>query len=134
MDWWRAAEAEPDVTRAVGHFVDGSVEIFERAAALAWAVGGDQDARSAYQFNENLRLEGNANMVAVLARKHPLRPGLTQPKARDIMLTLLGPHVFILFTRELGWTVRRYRSWAKGALLRELFALEAQAPRQGSPG
>jgi AcrR family transcriptional regulator len=132
MDWWRAAEAEPDVTRAVGRFVDGSVEIFERAASLAWAVGGDQDARSAYQFNENLRLEGNANMVAVLARKHPLRPGLTQPKARDIMLTLLGPHVFILFTRELGWTVRRYRSWAKGALLRELFALEAQAPRQSA--
>jgi AcrR family transcriptional regulator len=36
--WWRAAEAAPDVVRAVAHIVDGSVALLERAAPLVWAV------------------------------------------------------------------------------------------------
>lgn len=54
-------------------------------------------------------------------RKHPLRRGLTRAKARDLMLTLLGPHVFFLLTHELGWTAPEYSSWTTAALLRELF-------------
>lgn len=123
-EWWRAAEQEPDITKAVAHLVEGNVEIFKRAAPLVWAVHGDEDARSTYEFNEQLRMEGYARIVAFLSRKHPLRPGLTRPKARDLMLTLLGPHVFILLTQELGWSVRGFAAWAEAALLRELFGLQ----------
>jgi AcrR family transcriptional regulator len=122
--WWGVAEREPDVAKAVTHIVDGTVEVFERAAPLVWAVHGDEDARATYEFNEQLRKEGYAKIVAFLSRKHPLRPELTRPKARDLMLTLLGPHVFVLLTRELGWSVREYATWAKAALLRDLFGLE----------
>lgn len=123
-EWWRAAEQEPDITKAVAHLVEGNVEILKRAARLVWAVHGDEDARSTYEFNEQLRMEGYARIVAFLSRKHPLRPGLTRPKARDLMLTLLGPHVFILLTQELGWSVRDFAAWAEAALLRELFGLQ----------
>jgi AcrR family transcriptional regulator len=123
-EWWDAAEREPDVAKAVAQIVDGTVEVFERAAPLVWAVHGDEDARATYEFNEQLRREGYERIVAFLARKHPLRRGLTRPKARDLMLTLLGPHVFVLLTRELGWSVREFAAWAKAALLRELFGLE----------
>ena len=118
------AEREPDVARAVTHIVDGTVEVFQRAAPLVWAVHGDEDARTTYEFNEQLRTEGYGRIVASLSRKHPLRPGLTQPKARDLMLTLLGPHVFVLLTRELGWSVREFATWVRATLLRELFGLE----------
>ena len=37
------------------------------------------------------------------------------------MLTLLGPHVFFLFTTELGWSRQQFAAWAKRVLLRELF-------------
>jgi AcrR family transcriptional regulator len=120
--WWGVAEREPDVARAVAHIVDGTIEVFQRTAPLVWAVHGDEDARATYEFNEQLRREGYAILVAFLARKHPLRPGLTQPKAR-VLLTLLGPHVFVLLTRELGWSVREFATWARAALLRELFGL-----------
>jgi AcrR family transcriptional regulator len=123
-EWWDAAEREPDVAKAVAQVIDGTVEVFERAAPLVWAVHGDEDARATYEFNEQLRREGYERIVAFLARKHPLRRGLTRPKARDLMLTLLGPHVFVLLTRELGWSLREYATWAKAALLRELFGLE----------
>jgi hypothetical protein len=69
-------------------------------------------------------------LVAFLARKHPLRPGLTRAKARDLMLTLLGPHVFILLTRELGCSVAGFGTWCRGALLRELFGLETKGSRR----
>jgi AcrR family transcriptional regulator len=122
MDWWRAADAESDIGRAVAHIVVGSVVVFERAAPLVWAVHGDEDARPTYEFNENLRRSGYAQLIAILVRKQRLRRGLTRRRARDIMLTLLGPQVYFLFTTELGWTTQQYAAWAKGALLRELFS------------
>lgn len=130
--WWRAAEAEPDLAKAVAHIVTGSVELFQRAARLVWVVHADEDARSVYEFNEELRRTGYVSLVASLARKHPLRAGLTKTKARDIMLTLLGPHVFFLMTAELGWTVQDYGRWAEGALLRELFDVERDVSRRAS--
>lgn len=126
--WWLAAEQDPDVIKAVGRLVDGTVKVFERAAPLVWVVRADEQARRAYDFNENLRVEGYAAMVDFLARKHPLRPRLTRKKARDLMLTLLGPHVFFVLTGELGWTVRDYRSWVKVAILNEIFGIDAAHP------
>lgn len=123
--WWRAAEEEPDVTKAVGRLVDGTMEVFERAAPLVWVVRADEDARAAYEFNENLRVEGYAAMLEFLCRKHPLRPRLTKSKARDLMLTLLGPHIYILLTSERGWTVREHRTWVKASILRELFGIDS---------
>ncbi len=122
--WWLAAEREPNVNKAVSSLVDGSVEVFERAAPLVWVVRADEEARDAYDFNESLRVQGYAVMIDFLSRKHPLRPRLTKKKARDLLLTLLGPHVFFLLTTELGWTARDYRTWVKTAILREIFAID----------
>jgi AcrR family transcriptional regulator len=122
-DWWQRAEAERDVRKAVGHIVEGSMTVFERAAPLVWAVHGDEDARSIYEFNEQLRIDGYARMISFLARKHPLRQGVGRSKARDIVLTLLGPHVFLLMTRELGWSKRQFSRWVHAAILSEVFDL-----------
>ncbi len=122
-EWWRAAEAEPDVAKAVEHIVDGTVALLERAARLVWAVHGDEEARQAYELNETMRIDGNAKIISFLIRKHRLRRGVSQRRARDILLTLLGPHVFVLLTTELRWTTAEYAGWVKGALLRELFGL-----------
>jgi AcrR family transcriptional regulator len=124
--WWRAAESAPDIVSAVVHIVDGTVVLFERAAPLVWAVHGDEDARPAYEFNENLRRDGYGQLVDMLAKKHRLRRGLMPRTARDILLTLLGPHVFFVFTTELGWSTQQYATWVKGALLRELFDLSSE--------
>src|SRR5205823_6331821 len=89
-DWWQTAEAEPDVVKALGSIVAGSLGVFARAAPLVWAVHGDEDARATYEFNERLRIEGYTRMVAFLARKHPLHGHVTEARARDILLTILG--------------------------------------------
>lgn len=132
--WWRAAEAEPDVAEALGHVVAGTMEIFRRAAPLVWVIQGDPDARAAYQFNEDLRIQGYGQMVAMLAAKHPLRPGLTRARARDLMLVLLGPAVFQSLTAERGWSIDEFGAWVTGALLRELFAVDPPKGRRRARG
>ena len=72
-------------------------------------------------------------VVAFLSRKHPLRDGLTRLKARDILLTLLGPHVFFVLTTELGWSEREFGRWVTAAILRELFGIESDAAVQPRP-
>jgi AcrR family transcriptional regulator len=132
-DWWQSAEAEPDVAKAVAGLVDGSLVVYRRAAPLVCAVHRDEDARPAYEFNEELRKEGYKQMLAFLSRKHPLRDGLTQSKARDILLTLLGPHVFFVLTSELGWTEKEFGRWVAATILRELFGIDSHPASQRRP-
>jgi AcrR family transcriptional regulator len=126
-DWWRAAEAEPDVVKALRMIVGGTLNVFARAAPLVWAVHGDDHARTTYEFNEQLRIDGYTAMVTFLARKRPLRMHLTERRARDILLTILGPHVYVLFTHQLAWSPEDYGAWAHAAALRELFAIDIAA-------
>lgn len=119
--WWRATEDEPDVARAVRHLVEGTAELLERAAPLVWTVLGDETARSGYELNEGMRRSGYDHLVRVLADKRPLRDGVSERRARDVLLVLTGPQVFQQLTGELGWRREDYVAWASAAVLSELF-------------
>ncbi len=119
--WWQSAEGEPILDRAVLTIVNGSIEIFARAAPLMWAVHSDPDARAAYEYNERLRREGNERIVEFLTEKKPLRDGLSLQRATDLFFTLLGPQLFMMLTTESGWSVDEYRAWVSRAILWELF-------------
>lgn len=121
-DWWRAVEASPTAESAVDAMVVGTVEIFERAAPLVWAVHSDPDARAAYRYNEGLRSDGVSRLIAILEGKAPLRPGLDAAHAHDILLHLLSPSTYMLFVTESGWSTDEYGAWAAGAIVRELFS------------
>jgi AcrR family transcriptional regulator len=119
--WWRATEAEPDAGRAVRHLVEGTAELLERAAPLVWIVLGDETAHAGYEFNEALRRSGTEQLVGILAAKRPLRTGLSEREARDVLLVLTGPQLFQQLVGELKWTREAYVEWAAGAVQRELF-------------
>lgn len=57
---------------------------------------GEDSAREGYEHNEQMRRFGYAELVSVLAEKHPLSPGLTPVKARDVLLVLTGPQLFVM--------------------------------------
>jgi AcrR family transcriptional regulator len=122
--WWQATQAEPDIVRAVHHLVTGTMTVLERAAPLVWAVLGDDDAREGYEFNEGLRRAGHEELVAILVRKHPLRPDVSLQRARDVLLVALGPQVFTQFTRDLGWSSSDVASWASRVILEQLFGVQ----------
>lgn len=60
----------------------------------------------------------------MLAAKHPLRKGLTEDRARDILLVLTGRQQFQLLTAGDGWSSAEYTTWVIGAVLLELFGVD----------
>lgn len=123
-EWWRAVDEATDVRDAVRLLVENTIPILERAAPLVWVVQSDEGARAVYEHNEKLRIDGNQALVRMLAAKHPLRNGLTDDRARDILLVFTGPQQFQLLTAEYGWSSAEYTTWVIGAVLRELFGLD----------
>jgi AcrR family transcriptional regulator len=123
MPWWPRSDDGQDITEAMSRFVDGTLELLARAAPLVWSVLGEESARSGYEHNEQLRRFGYAELVSVLVEKHPLRPGLTAVKARDVLLVLTGPQLFVMYTRELGWSTDELAAWISAAALEQVFGL-----------
>src|SRR5215469_3292770 len=124
MKWWPRRDDGHDITTAVSNLVNGTLELLERAAPLVWAVVGDEGAREHYERNEQLRRYGYSELVEVLSHKHPLRPGLTMHQARDVLLVLTGPQLFVQFTRELDWSIDELGTWIVEAVLDRVFATE----------
>jgi AcrR family transcriptional regulator len=123
MPWWPSADDGYGIEDAVRRLVDGTVELLTRAAPLVWTVLGDETAREGYERNERLRQLGYSDLVSVLTGKHPLRAGLTPTRARDLLLVLTGPQLFVQYTRDLGWATAEIADWATGAVLEQVFGV-----------
>jgi AcrR family transcriptional regulator len=129
MPWWPRPDDGHDISTAVTRLVNGTLELLARAAPLVWSVLGDEGARERYEHNEQLRRYGYTDLVHVLTEKHPLRPGLTPLTARDILLVLTGPQLFVQYTRELGWSTNQLAAWIIAAVLEQVFDIrQAVAP------
>lgn len=122
MPWWPRTDDGLDITEAVTRFVAGTLGLLTRAGPLVWSVLGDEGARERYEYNEQLRRLGYAELVSVLAEKHPLRPGLTPVRARDILLVLTAPQLFVQYTRDLGWSAKELATWITTAVLEQVFS------------
>jgi AcrR family transcriptional regulator len=123
MPWWPRADDGHDITEAVTHFVAGTIQLLARAAPLVWSVLADEGAREGYEHNEQLRRLGYAELVSVLTQKHPLRPDLTPRRARDVLLVLTGPQLFVQYTRDLGWNTEELAAWITTTVLEQVFGL-----------
>jgi AcrR family transcriptional regulator len=132
MPWWPAAGDGHEIEESVRRFARGTAELLTRAAPLVWMVLGDETAREGYEHNERLRQLGYAELIPVLADKHPLRAGLTRARARDLLLVLTGPQLFVQCTRDLGWTEDEFADWATAVVLEQVFGLSLVNPGQAA--
>lgn len=128
MPWWPAADDGHGIEESVRRFTDGTIEVLARAGPLVWMVLGDETAREGYEHNERLRRLGYAELIPLLTAKHPLRPGITTTRARDLLLILTGPQLFVQCTRDLGWTEGAFADWATAAVLEQVFGLSPGNP------
>ena len=118
--WWDDATTAASGQRAIGLFVDGTVELLVRAAPLnrvaQAAANTDPEVLEVFDHHERLRATGYRRFVDTLSARGYLKPGLTPEEATDILLTLVGPNVFLDLTQERGWNVSRYGRWVAHAL------------------
>jgi AcrR family transcriptional regulator len=66
------------------------------------------------------RLEHMALAVQQIAANGPFRDNMDETYARDIVWTLTSGEVFLLLTRDLGWSKQKYADWLADSLIRML--------------
>lgn len=113
--------AEADARKAVALLAAGATGIFERVAPLIpvfHAVSADP-AGEVYRHSEQLRYDGYADVVRILAAKAPLRSDAAS--ATDVVFALLSPDLYRTLTAERGWDARRWLDWVAPTLYEQLF-------------
>ncbi|MEV5326676.1 TetR family transcriptional regulator [Nonomuraea sp. NPDC052634] len=125
--WAREAIADPDPLGQLRRQVAGAGDIYLRAATLLdvvrSAATADPDLAAVWSTNLRQRLTVLRVFAEALARKTPLRDGLTSELAADVALTVLSPETYNLLVRDRGWSHARWRDWALDALVGMLTTL-----------
>jgi AcrR family transcriptional regulator len=114
-EWYQELLAEPDPERQLRLMARTSRLVKLRAAALMEVIRSaaptDPDIAALWSRIQSDFYDIQRPMVAALAEKNALRPGLDVDRATDILWTLNHPDVWHLLVGERGWTPERYEEW-----------------------
>jgi AcrR family transcriptional regulator len=120
----RAIRAEPDPRRYLELYAGLVAELGGRVAAVYEAVRGaasaGREVRPVWDKIQQERRIGAAHVVADTASKGPLRDGIDEESAADIVWVLNDPGLYHLLVNVRGWPADRYREWVAASLQREL--------------
>ncbi|MEU8246113.1 TetR/AcrR family transcriptional regulator [Nonomuraea sp. NPDC048916] len=122
--WFAALRETPDPVEVVRGWTRESGVILERVAPVLAVVRdaapADPDMAAQWAANSEQRHTAHGEFVAILARLRALRPGLTRRRATDVTAGLLSPDLFLVMTRECGWSTAQWRTWTADQLAHAL--------------
>ncbi|MGQ0482435.1 MAG: hypothetical protein ACT4O0_15605 [Pseudonocardia sp.] len=78
-------------------------------------------AGAVYRRGEELRRDGFSELITLLARTAPLRPGISHVHAVDLLFVLLDPPLYRSLVIESNWPEHEWAAWVTTTLLRDLF-------------
>jgi AcrR family transcriptional regulator len=117
---------EPDQVRAIELYAAMVTSVSSRLAPIyevfRSVAGVDAEVRAEWSDIQRERLGGARGFVRLLRAKGPLRDGLTDEIAGDVVWTLIDASLYHRLVVERGWTVRRFQTWLASAMQRELLA------------
>jgi Transcriptional regulator len=137
--WYGKMTAEPDVTNALRHMVEGVGAILTRATPLDTVVrasaGSDPDTARVRAFHERWRAEGFRTMLELLRPKSALRTGVSPERATHLLLLYLGMDIYRVLVHDFGWTHNDWVDWTVATVAEQVFAphREGQRGRAGRP-
>ncbi len=119
--------AEPDQRRAVALLAQHLTGVASRYAEInevlhAAADSGEDDLRELWKLEEDQRLTGARLWVDVLTSKGPLRPGLDNGTAVDVMWLLMSTDNYYRLVHRRRWTKQQYQQWLAASITQLLFA------------
>ncbi|GAA1029500.1 hypothetical protein GCM10009557_18200 [Virgisporangium ochraceum] len=83
-------------------------------------------AGAIYRDSEARRRTDLDALTATLARKTPLRRGVTRRRAAELLYVLMGPDMYRAFVIDAGRTPAEWVRWTGNALVRDLFPERAR--------
>jgi aspartate/methionine/tyrosine aminotransferase len=85
----------------------------------------EPEAVAVVAASERLRRNGYRDLLAAIAERFPLRPGLDLDEATDILLMYGGSATYLSLVRA-GWDRERFEEWLADTLARTLLARPGQ--------
>lgn len=132
--WYQAMTAEPDVTRALHHFVTGVGEITRRVTPLSLAAqvaaDGDPDTARVVALHDGWQADAYREVVKLLSAKAELRPGRSLERGTDLLLLYAGTDVYHVLVEDRGWSHDEWLDWTVAALADQLFGRVAPADQE----
>ena len=120
----QAIRAEPDPHRYLTRYAALVTKIGGRVAPIYEAIRGaassDPDIRPVWEKIQQERRIGAAHVVADTASKGPLRAGVLEEDAADLVWIFVDPGLYHLLVNGRGWSRKRYTDWLAASLVHEL--------------
>ena len=125
-DWVRQMRAEPDGERRLTILAENGAAILGRWSPiheiLRGAADTDPEIAAMLDRHKSERLVGQRALLAIVARRLPLRDGLTARSAADVLFAVGSPETYRLLVVDRGWSAARFKAWYRDALRTLLFA------------
>jgi AcrR family transcriptional regulator len=128
--WYVQTLAQTDPVVLVRMQSRNNRRILKRVAALEIvirAIAADPGLAELAAEARRQRRFGAATITGRLHELGALRPGLTHEAAGDIYYALASPEVFLLLTRDQGWTMAAYEEWLADQLIYALLGRDGNA-------
>jgi AcrR family transcriptional regulator len=126
QEWHTRAmrEAAKHPANAIGHYVDGVMDILSRVAPIqpVLMTSADDEVRAAFKDREQWRHDGYRVIIEELARHRQLRSDLDVDRATDLLFAVLSPELHALLCGVRGWTPDAFAEWARTTLHTQLLA------------
>ncbi len=123
-EWFTELIGEADPLCQVELFAQGSGRVKSRAGdmmeVLRRASDCDPEIAKLWRRFQDEFLQLQTVVVANLADKGALKPGLSVPDAADLLWSLNHPALYHLLVVERGWSTDRYIRWLRDALVAQL--------------
>jgi AcrR family transcriptional regulator len=119
-----AARLEPDPRRSIAIYAGMIAGIGERLARIyevfRAAAAGDPEIADFWKEIQAERLKGGHGFVGILRAKGPLREGLDEGHAGDVVWALIDASLYHRLAVERGWTRAQFQEWLAATLESQL--------------
>lgn len=124
--WAVELMAEPDpaaqLALYVRHIVDVAVRYGPLLAVIRGAALSEPEVVAFLRSAEAGRYEGPSVILAAVAARGGLRPGLAARRAADIVYAVAAPDTYRALHADRGWSRKAVEAWMTDTLCRELLA------------
>jgi AcrR family transcriptional regulator len=126
QEWYREALEERDPERQLRlnarNSTQGKQRLSSTLEVIRSAASTDAEIDELWQRIQAEYRENQRAIVAQLAKRKALSPGLNVERATDILWTINHPNTWQLLVVQRGWTTAQYEQWSGDAACRELLA------------
>jgi AcrR family transcriptional regulator len=127
------ALSEPDPVKQLRQQVAFAREVLAKVAPLLDVIRGaaaaDPELAEMWDISIRQRAIVQEQLIDALVEKSPLRDGLDKKTAVDMALALQCPEVYLLLTRDRGWSPQQWETYTANALIEQLLPRQPKRTR-----